>query len=57
MYEPSQIGVPPTEAKTLSNIGNEGDYTLFLNKSQAIFNFTLTYVLFRVRLKKKEVFP
>ena len=22
MYEPSQIGVPPTEAKTLSDIGN-----------------------------------
>ena len=24
MYEPSQIGVPPTEAKTLSDIGNRG---------------------------------
>ena len=34
MYEPSQIGVPPTEAKTLSDIGNWPYYTRFLKRLQ-----------------------
>ena len=38
MYEPSQIGVPPTEAKTLSDIGNWPYYIRFSGKCQAIIH-------------------
>ena len=42
MYEPSQIGVPPTEAKTLSDIGNKEIIPDFFQKVNNILFFKLS---------------
>lgn len=46
MYEPSQIGVPPTEAKTLSDIGNGRIVHDLLLKVNLFYKFNKYFLQF-----------